>query len=211
MFGPYLIAGLSGNNSNSGYTGNSQDLGVGLNVDYYSYKPSDFDLWGELNAGRKGNWDKGQLNNVYGNYNGQQNNFLLSLGLDFNLWRKDVLAFLPRLQFQTSVTIPLSEVKHGYWNGQSIPDQVWNMRYGEVWLKASLINIYLARTFLSPKVVGFYSHSDGNQENYYGYGVELSLHKPYRDDYISFYCLYKVSDKYENSLVIGLITNLTAF
>lgn len=211
MFGPYLIAGGGSNNNNTGYWGDSKEVGAGINLDYYWPHLKYIDLWGEINAGLKFNQGRGWLNTQWGDYYSRQNNWLFSLGVNFNLWRKNTKLILPRLEFQSTLIAPLSESKESYWSGQEIHDPTWDMLYGEVWLKASLINANLGGTFLSPKLIGFYSHAQGNQENFYGYGGELSLHKPYRDDFVSIYCLFKMSDKYEDKVSVGIITNFSAF
>lgn len=211
MVSPFAIIGISGNNNVSGYEGRIKEYGVGISIGKYWPKVMETnEAWAGFNVGLRKNQDKGEVGNQFGTYNGEQNDLALTLGTGFNLWKKDIKSWFPRIQLQTNAIIPLSEKKDGFWNNAPIPDQTWNKTYIEVWLKQSLINISIG-PYLTPKLAFQYSYAEGNKENSYGLGGEVSFHKPYRDDFLSFYCLYKISGKYENKISAGVIISLLSF
>lgn len=209
MYGPYASGGISGNSDASGYQGNAKEIGGGILLGWFSnnlFGNNNFDTWFSPSIGVKYNKDNGNVSL----YSGEQEDWLLQAGLDFSLWKRDVLSIFPRIQLNVNTQIPISEQKTAYWDNVQIKDPVWNKGFLSISGKLSLVNIPISGIFISPKLIGLYNFSKGDRQSTFGPGIELSIHKPNRDDFVSVYCLYKLSNINADRLTVGLIINFSA-
>jgi len=211
MIGPYVVGALSGNDSRTGYNGNAWEVGLGLSSGWYFhhfFNDKGYATWIGISGGLKYAADKGELSQISGSYRGNQKDWLGCFGADFSLWKKNALAWWPRVHAQFTVQSPLSEKKEAYWNNLPIADPAWDKGYLASLLKVSLLNIAWGQTYASPKIIAAHSFSQGDKQSNLGLGAELSLHKPFRDDFFSVYALYKISNTKSNRLALGISFNL---
>ncbi len=190
----------------SKYDAKIEEYGLGLTGGYYyeGFSTRKFLFLG-FSLGWKHAQDKGSSQNRWGKYEATDEVELITSNINFNLIsRFDVL--LPRTQILISLQAPLSSNKKAYWEGKEITSESWDRTYGEVLLKQSIINLGLnTNLYLSPKLIAAFAYSKGDNSRSYSIGVDLSLHKQYKDDFLSVYCLYKIGkDVDANSIFFGL-------
>lgn len=210
-------AGLFASASQSGYYQNLskytswlREVRVGLTTGYYlenlSMRRS---LFIGFSSGLKYVWDRGE-SNLRGRYNGNQRDLLIVSNLNLNIFKKigDMVqhTWFTRSQLLVTLENPLYTYKKSEWNSKTVTSQIWDKTYLEFLFKENIfnrsINSIWKEVFVSPKLLVLYSHSKGNQEDCYGTGLDLTLHKQYKDDFLSVYCLYKMN-KQNNTIIIG--------
>ncbi|PIR95667.1 hypothetical protein COT93_00875 [Candidatus Falkowbacteria bacterium CG10_big_fil_rev_8_21_14_0_10_37_18] len=210
MFGPYITGSISDNSNVNGYNGNAKEIGAGVLLGWFSYSllgSQDFDTWLSPNIGVKYNMDQGQVSL----YSGKQTDWLLQVGLDLNIWQRDLLGLFPKIQINAGMQIPLSGEKTSFWDNTRIDDAVWDRGFASIMGKLTILNIGVGSLYLSPKLIGLYNFSRGDKQTTLGPGFELSLHKPHTDDFISAYCLYKFSSiDNDNRWTGGVMISFTA-
>ena len=136
---------------------------------------------------------------------------MLTANLNFNLlssWGN----FLPRTQIVVTGQKPMYSTKVSAWNRKEIASTIWDKTYFEVLARQSLANIKIIRSsnlLLSPKLVGLYSYSLGNKETCFGLGGEVSLHRPFVDDFLTVYGFYKIG-AVKNIFVFGASLNIAS-
>jgi len=213
--GPYAVINRSAfYQSQSLYSGKILEAGGGMIVGYYKGEFTNrHGLFIGSSLGAKYAWDNGE-GRLSGLYEGRQRDLLLAANLNINLLKSRANdRLLPRTQVVITYQKPISKFssKFASWNSSEIPGQsVWDKTYLEIIARQSIYDIPLGRyddLSLSPKLIGLYSYSAGNQEQCVGLGGEVSLHRPGRDDYFTLFCLYKQSEL-KNVLIIGMSVNL---
>jgi|GEM_PF-1144122 len=215
--GPYVVINRSAfYESQSQYSGKILEAGGGVIVGYYKGEfTNKHSLFIGSSLGARYNWDNG-TGALEGVYEGRQRDLLLAANLNINLLKSAPSGrLLPRTQVVITYQKPISKFssKFATWNNNEIPEQtVWDKTYLEVIARQSILDITLGKyndMFLSPKLIGLYSYSVGNNEQCFGLGGEVSLHRPGRDDYFTLFSLYKHSGL-KNVLIIGVSVNLVS-
>jgi hypothetical protein len=216
-FGPYLIFTRSSFTQNlTRYSGRNWEAGGGLILGYYSENFSqNRELFLGSAIGVKEVLDQGKSSSRWlGNYKGEQEDLLLVLNLNFNVFKRARVGstWLPRSQIQLNFQKSLTSNKEATWNNFPIMSAVWDKAYYEVLAKQSICDWGWSQSlFCSPKIIGLSSYSYGSNEHNYGLGGEISLHKSSQDDFFSVYCIYKISGISEkNVFMTGLSLNLSS-
>ncbi len=212
--GAYLVANRSGFTANlSRYTAWTTEFGGGAELGYYGNIFQTPAFIG-LSAGVKHSLDMGESNSRYGKYKGEQRDWLLTLALNFNIIKVQSLDdnnMWPRTQLMIHYEKPLHTESGSEWNGSSaIGSNAWDRTYIQVTAKQSIMNYYLSvKHVFTPKFMLYYSRTSGDSQDSYGVGAEVSMHKPYKDDMLSIFYLYKINDgSSPNVSVMGLSVNL---
>ena len=160
--------------------------------------------------------EKQELQMREGLFEAWQDDLFFSGSLNFNLLK----AFgtrpnlFPRSQIQLRYKTPISSDKVAYWEGRGIETYVWDKTYLEVLAKQSIYKDLLtwrSNIYYSPKLVFSYNYSKGDKRDFYGLGLEISLAREYRDDFLSLGVLYKVSEITDNYFIVSLNFNLSSF
>lgn len=212
MLGPYLMFDVSRAEDNmSWFSGHGYEVGLGATLGYFSwnYSPS-HKLYTSFNAGIKFNHSSGE--SVHrGNYRETQRDLLLALGFDFDLIKKQNIAFLPRSQFLASFQTPLSTSKEAYWNDQAVGTTAWSKTDLKLVGKQSLTTFRAAwQTCMALKVLGLYQYTQ--RQSLWGLGGEVSMFKLDKDDFVLVNCLYRWHpDRQKNDLAFQVVVNFTAF
>ncbi|MFA5155221.1 MAG: hypothetical protein WC453_02200 [Patescibacteria group bacterium] len=210
--GLYGSASISSFRDNiSRYDGNIKEYGGGITVGYYKADLSaKYQLFVGASAGVKYSDDQGSSSSRWGEYVGRQKDWLMATTINLNLLSN--AAILPRTQVVVSFQKPFKSEKTASWNDATIPSDVWDKTYVEIIGRQSIINAKIGELFLSPKLTALYSFSKGNKESKYAVGGELALHRPYKDDFLSLYCYYKMSNITDNQeFSFGLNLNIATF
>jgi len=191
------------------YEADVKEYGLGGTFGYYD---DAFSKSNQLFLGFSFGWkhidDKGISQNRWGRYEGIDKVELATANINFNLLKRSNI--FPRTQILLTFQIPFTSVKEAHWNNETVKSESWNRTYIEVLAKESIVNLGLnTKLYLSPKIIGGYAYSKGDNKNVYMIGGEVALHKQYKDDFLSVYCLYKVSgQRDDNTFVFGLNMNL---
>ena len=212
--GPYAIASQSSFYDEPGnYYGHNWEAGAGAVLGYYNSLNGLWQIFAGSSLGLKYAWDNGSAQADFGDYLGRQRDLFLYGNLNFNLLKGGAAPLLlPRTQLVLTFQKPIYSYKEAYWKGQAISSEVWNKSYFEAIIRQSLLNIKMGKLgglFMSPKAVGLYSYSLGNRETCFGFGGEISLHRPYKDDFLALYGLYKIGSL-KNVIVIGANLNIAS-
>lgn len=210
--GTYASAARSGFEANlTKYSSRSQEYSAGIVVGCYSWRPR-VPIYLGFNLGIKYSIDRGN-SSWGGNFEAEQSDWLWVAGVNFNIIRltsgKD--QWWPRTQLQITYERPFKTEKLTIWNNQVTGNQFWNRTYLEVMARQSVWNYFLSvRHVITPKILVQYTHADGDGKDNYGIGVEVSLHKPYKDDSISLYYLFKGNSSFDRNVsVLGININIT--
>lgn len=192
------------------------EYGGGINLGYYEPKFSrKLHSFIGLSAGLIQGKEKQEVKVSEGFYESWQNDLFLSSSLNFNLMKFGPrYHWFNRTQIQFTWKEPIKSSRVAYWNGQpSSGAKVWDKTYVEVLLKQNVYKNYLSRRAdlcFSPKLITFYSHSQGDSRSFYGLGTEISLFKEYQDDLLSIGAIYKVSRNFsDNYLMFSLKMNFS--
>lgn len=146
-----------------------------------------------------------------GFYLAKQNDLFLKLDVNLNFLKRNEFAkWFPRTQIEARYKNSIRSSKVGKWKDEVISTDPWNKNYLEVIFKQSVFRNKFSKGVLwSPKIVAYYSHAWGDSRSFYGLGLETSLFKMFRDDFLSLQILYKESNNFsQNYLVIGLNFNI---
>lgn len=188
------------------YSGKGLTLSLGNIFGYYS--PSFMGLYDSftgISLGFMYSLNKGESSTKVGNYRGKQEDVIICGSLNFNLLKR-VGDIFPRFQVQLGLQKPLLTKQEAYWNNNQLAGNPWNMTYYQAIAKGSLVNWFIYKTALSPKILGTYSYAVGNKKGEYGLGMEMSIHKRSEDDFASVYYLYKSSKQFS----FGVSVNVSA-
>jgi len=160
-----------------------------------------------INIGLMYSRSKGR--NLSDDFHNQQDSWLLLSSLNFNFLR--TTKSWPRSQLLLTAEPQLKALELSWWEGQSRSGSVWNMGYYQALFKQSIRDIALKRSWmLSPKFIGSYDYSVGNSQGTPGIGGEISLHRKYKDDFLSVYYLYKFGKtSREDTFSFGIIVNFS--
>jgi hypothetical protein len=215
--------GVFGDFNKSSYTqnltrssGQATDVSLGLMSGYYSDKilqsiTRKYAWFSGLNVGLKYSYSQDESANWLGHYKGVQTDYLFTVGLNCNLLKKSP-GHLPRTQLMISWQKPWRANKKSFWNNSEFAGTAWDKTYGQIQLKQSVIDIfcpYLAKSYLSPKLVLLAESGSGNQLMSHGFGLEASLHLEHRDDFAAVYCWYtKNIRSSKNLFIFGITINL---
>ena len=137
--------------------------------------------------------------------------FRNEINLNF-LKRNEDDKWFHRTQLQVRYKKAIKTDKDAFWNDEKIEATPWNKDYLEVILKENIFRDKLKNvTYWTPKIVGYYSHAWGDSRSFYGLGVETSLYKIFRDDFLSLGILFKGSHRFtDNYIIISLNLNLNS-
>jgi len=216
--GPYGVISRS-DSRYQGRNGINRNLeyGGGISLGYYEPELSfRYQSFVGASLGLIKSKEKQELQQSDGSFEAWQEDLFLSASLNFNLLKAFALRpdLLHRSQIQVRYKLPISSAKTAYWNSKEIETYVWDKTYLEVLAKQSLYKDLLtwkSNIYYSPKLIGFYSYSKGDSRAFYGLGLETSLFKEYRDDFLSLGILYKVSRRFnDNYFVVSLNLNLSS-
>lgn len=187
--------GLSGNMTWLGFEQNlSKYQGKGVEVggrivagyfdEFLSYTHQAF--FG-VSAGIKYSRDNGE-STLGGVYSMEQTDWLFSGGLDIDFlkaWGKHENLF-PRSQLIVDFQIPLQSGRGALWDGKPIVSEVWGKGYYELLFKQTIVSWpWSASLKCDFKVAGLYHHERHGNLDSYGGGIEVSLHRKYKDDFFS--------------------------
>ncbi|MFA5184665.1 MAG: hypothetical protein WC456_04035 [Patescibacteria group bacterium] len=203
---PILTVGLYGTanwtrftDNLSRYSAQTREFSGGLVIGYYTEQFSQTrPMFLGLSLGIKHGKDNGESSSRYGKYSGTQIDFLWSLGLNLNLIKvpEPGEKMWPRTQILLNLESPFSSKKEAFWNSEKIESAVWNRSYLGITAKQSIMDHYYnVGLVISPKIIATYSYSWGDSQNNYGLGGEISLHQPFKDDFLSIYYIFKISNK----------------
>ena len=192
------------------------EYGGGINFGYYEpeFSRTSHSFIG-LSLGLIQGKEKQDVSVEDGLYESWQEDLFLSSSLNLNLMKfGPMYHWFTRSQIQLSWKEPIKSSRVAYWNGQpSSGAKVWDKTYVEVLAKQNVYKNYLSRRSdlcYSPKLVGFYSHSQGDSRSFYGLGAELALFREYHDDLLSLGAIYKVSRNFsDNYLMVSLKINFS--
>lgn len=211
--GVYGIASWSRFESNlTRYSSHTEEYGAGIVIGYYTERFSvRRPMFLGTSLGFKYSSDIGESKLKSGTYRGVQNDLILSLGFNFNIVKTPVPGdnMWPRTQVQISLEKPLNTSRTTSWNGQQFESDKWDRAYIDGTIRQSIINYYYSvKLVITPKIIGGYSHSFGDNKDNYSIGAEVALHKPMEDDYLSVYWMFKGNGKFDRNLsVVGLNIN----
>jgi len=213
MLGPYVIADVSRAEDNMAwFTGRGYELGAGATLGYFSWDFSlSHKLYTSLSAGIKFNNSTGESEHR-GNYRETQRDILFAANFDFDLMKKQNIAFLPRTQLITSFQAPLNTEKEAYWNDAPIPTTPWNKSDFKLVGKQSVTSWRFGgwQTCTALKLIGLYEYTQS--QSLWGLGAEISEFKLDKDDFVLVNCLYRWHPEYlKNDLVFQVVVNFTAF
>lgn len=147
-----------------------------------------------------------------GHYESQQEDLFLKLDLNFNFMKRNEFSqWFPRSQLEIRYKNSIKSSKEASWKNELSSAETWNKDYVESVFKQSIFKKRLKDdVYLSPKVVAFHSYSWGDKSSYYGIGLEMSLFKRFRDDFLSLQILYKGNDKFARDYFsVGLNLNIS--
>lgn len=210
---PYFMNGIFAQVSRSGgkrdsYSDHNYEYGGGYFFGFYRPEFSkNFQSFFSSNIGLLVQKDK-QLD---GFYSARQNDLFLKLDANLNFLKKNRFdKWFPRTQIEARYKNSLKASKIAFWEDEMISPDVWSKDHLEIIFKQSLFRDRFSKgTSWSPKIVGYYSHAWGDGRSFYGVGIETSLFKMFRDDFLSLQVLYKRNNKFTNNyLVVGLNFNL---
>ncbi len=142
-----------------------------------------------------------------------QKDLFLKSELNLNFLKKEENdKWFPRTQIQLRYKKSLNSERVSLWNDEVIETSAWNKDYFEFIFKESIFKDKLKNlVYWSPKLVSFYSHSWGDSRSFYGLGLETSLFKKYRDDFLSLGVLFKGSNRFsDNYLIVSLNLNISS-
>lgn len=194
--------GISGNATWMGFTQNlSKYEGKGVEVgsrvvfgyfdQYLSYTHQAF--FG-LSAGIKYSHDEG-TGKVGGIYYMSQEDYLFYGSLDIDLlkaWGKHE-NLLPRTQLIINFQTPFRSDRAALWNDKPIVSEIWGKGYYEALLKQSIVSWPWSSDLKCDfKVTGLYHHERHGAFDSFGGGIEVSLHRQYKDDFLT----VGLSDRY---------------
>lgn len=217
-FGPYgLISRSDYHYDNQSALHRALQYGGGISLGYYepnfSFKHQSFI---GFSLGLSTVKEKQEVFHDDGLFEAWQKDMFLNGNINFNLLKVCGINpnLFPRSQIQLRWNTPLESTRTAYWNSKPITTSIWDKGYLEVIAKQNLYQSLLSwkgSTLYSPKLVGFYSHSNGDDREFYGLGLEISLFKEYRDDFLSLGFLYKESPKFKDEyFIISLNLNFSS-
>jgi hypothetical protein len=204
----------------SQYDSKSQEISFGGTVGYYAPNFSAVNqAFTGLSLGLKSVSEDGESlirkGPSRGHYFGRQKDLMLTTAINFNLMKSE-WAFHPdiftRLQVMVTGQFPISSSKESFWNDSLLTGDPWDKTYVQVLGKESLAKFGLSdKLFFSPKVVALYAYSRGDNSQAYGIGVELSLFKIYKEDFLSISGIYKISEPGKSNVFLwGLNFNVAS-
>ena len=160
-----------------------------------------------LNIGLMYALTKGKSSNV--DFHNQQKTYLLFSSLNLNILRTG--KSFPRTQLLITAEPQLRAREILWFKGESKIGKVWSMSYYQVLFKQSLVDIGFKSWDLSPKLLAFYNYSVGSSQGHPGLGGAISLHRKYKDDFLSCYYLYQFDHYRKDTFTIGIILNFSNF
>ncbi len=193
------------NTATSMYVGNSSQFGLGFTGGKYweffslrhsAYLGANVLLRKAIDEGEGTTWD--------GQYQMQQEDYIISSEVNFNLLKAFAYnkRYFPRTQFKFGFQKALASKKEDYWNGKEIPESViWDKAGITSEIKLSLIELGYLENRSHIKTFLGYQYFRGDQSHWLVFGPEFSLKKWEKDDWLSLQLFVKqrVGD-YEQSL-----------
>ena len=189
----------------SKYDGKGVEVGsrivAGYFSEYFSYTHQAF--FG-VSAGIKYGRDEGE-STLGGKFNMMQEDwsFFGSLDADFlKAWGKHENLF-PRSQLILNFQAPFRSNREALWDEKPIVSEIWGKGYYEVIFKQTIVSWPWSNSFNCDfKLTGLYHHERHGTFDSFGGGIEVALHKKYKDDFITI----SLSDRYNGYSTGNTIT-----
>lgn len=182
------------NDQLSTYKGESIDLGLGLAYGkWFEFFSSTHSSYLSFSSMLKSSFDKGEGRSFTGLYESQQNDYILQLGANWSLIKSYGFneKLLPKTELRLQYQIPISSNKEDYWNEfQGLNPIAWSKEAQLAQLKQSWFKVGLM-TEVHFKTVHEYSYYKGDKSSWLGNGVELSVNKWQKNDFLQLYFVYK--------------------
>lgn len=210
----FQISGSSLSSNDLALKNSDYEVGGGFFLGRYNPNfSSNFQSFSGLSLGITQQRDRFSVVSYDGVFTSWQRDYFLKSELNINFLKKiESKKWFSRAQFQLRLKKSLKADKFSFWNKKEIESLIWNKDYLELIFKESVFrDKFKNNTYWSPKIVSFYSYAWGDSRSFYGLGLEGSLFKRYRDDFLAVGILFKGADSFrDNYLIISLNLNINS-